>query len=187
MKVSFVTPSIPERAAMLEETIESVARMTPVGGWDVEHLWLVDSDYDGCSVTTNRLARMAKGEWLVPIADDDLVLPWFLSDHASASGEADVVYAPPLVTGSASGGEEQFWGEPPNIPAVAMIRKDLWDAAGGYNEEVTQTEDLLLFGALQTRGARFVRSDRHPWIYRFHGANKSRGYVSSHKVSSIVE
>jgi hypothetical protein len=177
MLVSFITPSIPERAAMLEETIESIARMTPVDDWDVEHLWLVDHDYDGCSATMNRLARMAEGSWLVPIADDDLVLPWFLLDHAATSDEADVVYAPPLVTGSSSGGEEQFWGEPPNIPAVAMIRKSMWDRAGGYSPGVTQTEDLLLFNCLQSHDARFVRSDRHSWVYRFHGANKSRGYI----------
>ena len=162
---------------MLEELVESVARQSRVRGWQMEHLWLVDQDYEGCSVMMNRLARMAKGDWLVPIADDDLVLPWFLRDHVQASGEADVVYSPPIVIGPDSGGQEQFWREPPNIPAVALIRRELWDRLGGYREDFTQTEDLVLFNAALEKEARFKRVDRHSWIYRFHGANKSRGYV----------
>ena len=173
--VSFVTPSIPERARMLKECVESVARMAPVEGWAVEHLWLVDEEYEGCSKTMNRLARMAKGEWLVPIADDDLVLPWFLRDHAGLSADADVVYAPPIVSGDTAYGETQFWGSPPNIPAVAMIRKESWGE--GYNEQVSQAEDFILFNGLLSRGARFVRSDRQSWVYRFTGKNKSRGYI----------
>ena len=177
MIVSFLTPSIPERAHTLQETIESVAQLTPVKGWDVEHLWLVDEDYDGCSTTMNRLARMAKGRWLVPLADDDLVLPWFLTDHASVSRGADVVYAPPLVTGSSSGGEEQFWGSPPNIPAVALIRRTLWEKLGGYREDFSQTEDMVFFGHALEQNARFARVDRQSWVYRFTGSNKSRGAV----------
>lgn len=175
--VSFITPTIPERASMLEELVESVARMSKVRGWRVEHLSFVDKEYEGCSRTMNRLARMAEGEWLVPIADDDLVLPWFLRDHAQASGDADVVYAPPFVTGPNSGGEEQFFADPPNIPAVALIRKSMWDTAGGYSEHHSQTEDLVLFSSALSHGARFVRVDRQSWVYRFTGKNKSRGYV----------
>jgi hypothetical protein len=160
---------------MLQENIESIKRMSRVRGWKVEHLWWVDEEYEGCSVTMNRLARMAEGEWLVPIADDDLVLPWFLRDHVSV--QADIVYSPPIVTGSNSGGEEQFWREPPNIPAVALIRKELWDRLGGYREDFTQTEDMVLFNAALENKAQFKRVDRHSWIYRFHGANKSRGYI----------
>ena len=162
---------------MLEETIESVAQLSPVNGWEVEHLWLVDHEYDGCSKTMNRLARTAKGKWFVPIADDDLVLPWFLTDLAGASRGADVVYAPPLVTGPNHGGEEQFWGEPPNIPAVALIRRTLWDALGGYSEAYAEREDMVFFGHALERKARFVRVARQSWVYRFWGGNKSRGAV----------
>lgn len=176
--VSFITPTIPERSEMLKELVESIARMSKVKLWQVEHLCLLDPDYEGCSKTMNRLARMAKGEWLVPIADDDLVLPWFLTDHAGASEGTDIVYAPPLVTGANSGGHEQFWQEPPNIPAVALIRKSLWDDIGGYSENHGNTEDMILFGHAMERNARFRRVDRSSWVYRFgpHG-NKSRGAV----------
>lgn len=162
---------------MLAECVESVAQLTPVKGWKVEHLWLTDENYDGCSKTTNTLARMAKGEWLVPIADDDFVLPWFLTDHVALSGDADVVYAPPIVTGPNHGGEEQFWGQPPNIPSVCLIRKDLWERCGGYDEGFAQTEDLVLFNRALNHDARFARSDRQSWVYRFGHGNKSRGHV----------
>lgn len=162
---------------MLKECVRSVSHMMPVRTWKVEHLWLVDEDYDGCSKTMNRLARMAKGKWIVPLADDDLVLPCFLRDHAGVSEDADIVYAPPYVTGPEAGGEEQFHASPPNIPATAMIRKSLWDELGGYREDFAQTEDMVFFNAAMERGARFARVDRQSWQYRFHGGNKSRGHV----------
>lgn len=175
--VSFLTPTIPERAAMLEDTIQSVKHQDRPKGWQVEHLWLVDDEYAGCSRTMNELARRAAGSWLVPLADDDIVLPWFLREHAAASKNADVVYSPPHVTGAEAGGETQFWGQPPNIPAVAMIRKRMWDEAGGYDEKFRETEDRALFEKLMGMSARFERVDRQSWVYRFHGANKSRGHI----------
>src|SRR3954470_12438511 len=94
VKVSILTPSIPERAAMLKECRLSVKAQS-LNVW--EHLIQVDETRRGCAVTMNELAGRARGEWLLPLADDDLILPRCLEVLLAHSAEADIVYAPPLV------------------------------------------------------------------------------------------
>ena len=60
--VSILTPSIPERADMLEECRASVKAQTVTRH---EHLVMVDEDRRGCAVTMNLLATLAHGEWLL--------------------------------------------------------------------------------------------------------------------------
>jgi len=115
----------------------------------------------------NRAAAAAKGEWLMPLADDDLLLPGCLAAMLVSSADADVVYAPPLVWGEEPA---QFHAAPPNIPATALIRSEWWRA--GY--EHFEQEDRHHFERMANEHARFVRVDYPCWVYRFHGGNKSR-------------
>ncbi len=174
--VSIVTPSIPERAHFLAELEASVQAQTLEA--DHEHIILVDVDRDGNAVTTNRAALLANGKWLLPIADDDLLLPGALKTLLAAAEEcgrdgfpADVVYSPPLVTGN----EDRWWffQEPPVIPAVALIRTDLWSELGGYDESLGREEDRDLWTRALAAGARFARVDDPCWVYRQHAGNKS--------------
>lgn len=159
--VSVLTPSIPERAALLVECRLSVRAQTA----PCEHLIEIDTARDGCSRVMNRLAREASGEWLLPLADDDLLLPGAVATLLAHSGEADVVYAPPLVWGN---NDTHFWGTPPNIPSFALVRASLWQQLGGYDEKRRREEDRNLWRAALDAGARFVRADTGPtWIYRF--------------------
>lgn len=165
--VSVLTPTIPSRAALLEECRLSVLVQT-FGGW--EHLVLLDSTRRGCSETMNELARKAQGEWLVPLADDDLILPGCLATLVAAAERtgADVVYAPPLVWNAPHRG---FWQEPPCIPSFALVRKRLWDDLGGYDEDVVREEDRGLWTRALEAGAKFERTDAGPcWVYRFAAA-----------------
>lgn len=174
MKVSVLTPTILQRGRFLKECKASVASQTLD---EVEHLVKLDHNRDGCSVTMNRLAAEATGEWFFPFADDDIMLPHCLELHyrAALETDADIVYAPPLVWGEPHHG---FRGRPPNIPAPALIRAELWRSLSGYREDVWEQEDRRLFEKAMMAGARFVRADAHPtWVYRFHGGNKSRGQL----------
>lgn len=166
--VSVLTPSIPERHEMLVECEASVLAQTSVS-W--EHLIEVDLAGDGCAVTMNRLAACAEGEWVLPLADDDLILPGCLSALLRASEGADVVYSPPLVTGN----EDRWWffQAPPVIPSFALIRADLWRDLGGYDESLSREEDRDLWVKALAAGARFVRVDEPCWVYRQHAGNKS--------------
>ena len=167
-RVSVLTPTIIQRTCLLRECEASVAAQTVR---DFEHLVLLDKNGEGCAVTMNRLARRAKGEWLLPLADDDLLLPGCLEALLARSGSGDIIYAPPLVTGN----EDRWWffQEPPVIPSFALIRKQLWDDLGGYDETLKREEDRNLWVAALDAGARFVRVDEPCWVYRQHGGNKS--------------
>ncbi len=152
---------------MLVECKASVAAQT-FTGW--EHLVEVDENRDGCAKTMNRLAARAKGKWLLPLADDDLLHPDCLEVLLAASPEADIVYSPPEVSGKPAG---PFQKSPPAIPSCALIHADLWAEIGGYREDLTREEDRKFWTLAKQRHARFVRVDRETWVYRFHGGNKS--------------
>jgi len=169
--VSVITPSIPGRERFLDECKRSVAAQAPSTVYAWEHLVWLDEERKGCSATVNRLASMAGGEWLLPIADDDLLLPGCLDSLLIAAGEADIVYSPPLVTGN----EDRWWffQAPPCIPSTALIRATLWRDLGGYDETLRHEEDRDLWTKALAAGARFERVDSPTWIYRQHDSNKS--------------
>lgn len=169
--VSVLTPTIAGRESFLEECLHSVESQTT--DVKVEQLVGIDQERAGCSVTMNRLAARARGAWLIPLADDDLMLPGAIRTLTETQklSDADIVYSPPLVWGN---GETHFFGEPPCIPSFALIRTKLWRDLGGYDEERKREEDRNLWRAAMDAGAVFVRaSDAPTWVYRFHGGNKS--------------
>ncbi len=166
--VSVITPTIPSRAKFLRECELSVAAQT----WpDVEHVSVCDTDGRGNSYTTNRCAEAAEGEWLVPLADDDLLLPGGIEALMAERENADIVYAPPLVTGN----EDRWWffQSPPVIPSFALIKKGLWQTIGGYDEGVDYEEDRGFWTKALELEATFVRVDYPCWVYRQHDSNKS--------------
>ena len=167
-RVSVITPTILERAALLEECKASVAAQT-IDGY--EHVIMLDEFGEGNAKTTNRAARAAKGEWLIPLADDDLLLPGAISSLLGATCDADIVYSPPLVTGN----EDRWWffQAPPVIPSFALIRAELWHQLGGYDETLSYEEDRDMWTKALDAGARFVRVDDPCWVYRQHSGNKS--------------
>lgn len=173
--MSVLTPSVPERASMLAEAEASVTGQT-YREW--EHLVLVDDSYIGCARTVNQLAKAAQGDWLLILADDDLLQPDCLTLHLAASADTHFVYSPPLVEGEPP---ETFHGDPPAIPSLSLILKEVWDHLQGYDETLTCREDRNLYERALELGYRFKRIPEQTWTYRFHenigGGNKSRGGI----------
>lgn len=166
--MSVLTPSIPPRASLLEECRRSVEAQTEA---DWEHLVEIDTHREGCSKVMNRLAAKARGVWVLPLADDDLILPGALRNLLAHSYESDIIYAPPLMWGWDSW---HFFQEPPNIPSFALIKRSLWEQLGGYDESVIREEDRGLWTRALEAGATFQKVDTAPiWVYRIHGGNKS--------------
>ncbi len=170
--VSVLTPTVPERAEMLAECRDSVALQYDV----VEHHVYLDEGFQGCARAMNLLASEAVGKWILPLADDDLLLYGCVSQHLLASDGADVVYGPPEVEGES---EAPFHGEPPGIPSLALISTNLWRYLGGYDESLEHCEDLDFFRRAMEVGAVFRRIPEKTWVYRIDNGigNKSRGHV----------
>jgi glycosyltransferase involved in cell wall biosynthesis len=164
--VSILTPTIGERSHLLAECRASVGAQTYRG---FEHVIVEDPDRDGCAISVNRAAEIAQGEWVLPLADDDLLLPGCVERLLNADG--DIIYSPPLVTGN----EDRWWffQEPPVIPSTALIRASLWDDLGGYDENLKREEDRDLWIKALAAGARFTRVDEPCWVYRQWAGNKS--------------
>ncbi len=172
--VSILTPTIDERDVFLAECRASVSAQL-FYGW--EHIIEPDPDRTGCAATMNRAAARARGEWLLPLADDDLLLPGCLDLLLERTNDGDIIYAPPLVTGN----EDRFWffQAPPAIPSFALICRELWNELGGYDETLRHEEDRNLWIKAMEAGAMFVRVDEPCWIYRQHQANKSFNKVAA--------
>lgn len=167
--VSILTPTIRGREPLLAECVASVKAQT----FDAcEHLIQLDMEREGCAVVMNGLAKRAQGEWLLPLADDDLILPDCVATLVEHVNDADVIYPPPLVWGQP---QEWFTQAPPVIPSFALIRRSLWMDLGGYDETLIREEDRDMWIKAMAAGARFVRADSRPtWVYRLgHGGNKS--------------
>lgn len=161
--VSVITSAIPSRLDLLEECKASVAAQTTPA---LEHLIHMDNEARGAAWVVNHLAEQARGEWLLPLADDDLLCPGCIGTLLAASAEADVVFSPPLVWGNS---DTHFFGAPPEIPATALIRTSLWRELDGYKQGIRREEDRSFWIKAVNAGARFVRADDSPtWIYRFH-------------------
>jgi len=165
--VSVVTPTIPSRARYFEELGLCLESQTFK---DFEWLYEIDKDRLGCARIVNGLAERAKGEWLLIVADDDLILPRCLEVMLEYADDADVVYSPPLVWGNDS---KHFFGEPPYIPSFGLIYMDLWREIGGYREDAIREEDRKFWIEALRLGAKFVKCNYPTWVYRFHGGNKS--------------
>jgi hypothetical protein len=172
--VALITPSIPERAALLAECLASVAAQTRLPD---EHLVGIDHHRIGVPHMLNRLAERTRCAWLAVVADDDLLDPQHLEVLLGAAGGADVVYPFCRVSG------RDGWS--PNrpfdadalrtsnyIPATALIRRSLWEDLGGWSAAAVHEDHELWLRALDA-GATFRCVPEVTWTYRFHGANLS--------------
>lgn len=170
MSVAVLITSIPERAHLLKECMASVRSQTLPP--DEVHV-NVDDDHLGCAVSANKLVKLAKSEWIVPFADDDLLLPGCLETlmPVARRNPDAVVYAPPLVWGQP---QEWFTQAPPCIPSFCVMPRAMWWELGGYDEGCSREEDRKMWIRAMAAGVEFIRVDHTPtWVYRHHGGNKS--------------
>ncbi len=172
--VSILTPTIPEREAFLEECRASVNAQT-ADRW--QHIIEYDDNHEGCAISMNKAAARATGDWVLPLADDDLLLPGCLKTLLSHADEGDIIYAPPCLNSN----EDRAWffQAPPVLPSFALIRRDLWNELGGYDEAARYEEDRGLWLKAMAAGARFVRVDEPCWVYRQWSGNKSFNKVAA--------
>lgn len=165
-----LTPSLPERDSLLREAWASVESQTV----PVEHLVSIDRDREGPSAVRNWLASQATAEWLLPLDDDDLLDPDCVETLLAHSADADVVYPWARYQGRDDFCFNRLFNADAlmrsnYIPVTALIRRDLFNEVGGYQN--LPQEDYRLWLRLLGAGAVFKCVDEVLWTYRFHDGN----------------
>jgi glycosyltransferase involved in cell wall biosynthesis len=160
-----LTPTLPERALLLEECRASVAAQTV----PCEHLVGVDTDRQGPGVVRNRLAAGTDADWLLPLDDDDLLDLDYLETLLPHLTDADVIYPWCRVEGKDDWTPNRLFRADPlltfnYIPVTALIRRDLWAEVGGWRNE--PVEDFRFWQRCLGVGARFKCVDEVLWSYR---------------------
>jgi len=141
-----------------------------------EHLVMTDELLSGDNgMLANLMAEATDCPWLLPLADDDLLLPFHNETVLAEAEGADVVYSYCEVTGRPWNPNRLFDAEALRagnyIPATALIRRDLWAEIGGWGSE--EFEDWHFWLRALDAGAEFRCVPIVTWVYRFHGANRS--------------
>lgn len=177
MDVTVITPTVPERSAMLAEAVASVNAQTLA---PVEHLIGVDHAHDGPAAVRTRLTEAARTEWVAYLDDDDLLDPHHLETLAVNADGADVVYPwcrldPPGAIGA------QFYNQHYDrdalrqrgiFPITVLVRRlTVLEAGGGFRPE-DRYEDWAAWNRIAERGGRFACVPEPTWTYRFHGADQ---------------
>jgi glycosyltransferase involved in cell wall biosynthesis len=177
--VTVVTPAIPERlTTFLPEALASVAAQTirPQA-----HLVGVDIHHRGNSHILNQLVATVTTEWVVLLADDDVLYPTHLERCLSVSDDADVVYPyADLSMWPGNAGQRTLINAPWNperikrknwIPGgCALIRTEMWHRVGGVSTDPhhAHIHDWIMWRDIAEAGGRFVCLPEELWLYRYH-------------------
>lgn len=179
--ITVVTPTLPERGAMLAEAVQSVHNQTLQ---PAVHLIAVDLHRAGPGPLLNQLTAAARTEWVSILADDDLYDHDHLETLAKVADGADVVFSWGRITGSPERHSSQYRGEfsyeeflrrhDSGLRGCFMFRKGMWAKVGGWHDE--QAEDWNFLRRMILDGAHFKAVYKETWTYRFHDSNASYDY-----------
>jgi glycosyltransferase involved in cell wall biosynthesis len=90
MKLSILTPSIPSRADRLARLSASIANQ--IGDLPVEHLVFIDNKRRTIGEKRDNLLRLANGEFIAFVDDDDAIRPGYVEELLKAiEGGPDVI------------------------------------------------------------------------------------------------
>lgn len=192
--VAVLTTAIPKRLDMLGTCVASVVHQD----CDYVKHHVIGIDHRGIGPGANLqslwlAARSLGTEFVIPVADDDVLYPECIRVMVSAANreKADVVHAPADVDGR--GEDFSAWINRPaipeqllagqnSVPANTLIRTKLVDKLEGWKPNAAKGwEDLEFWQRAIREGAKFHYEDPgHPvWLYRFHGDNHSQGELKT--------
>lgn len=128
----------------------------------------------------NALARKATGDWLCFLDADDELAPGYLDAMAQVGGENV------LLTPAVRKVNKGKWASPPTFyPEVplwqanwlvvgTLLRRDLFERVGGFNDEPHGFEDWTLWAKCWKAGARPVRVPKAVYIQHINPRSKHR-------------
>jgi len=150
------------------------------------------ADKKNLSHNQNTAMKIAKGEFIKGLAEDDLLELNCLSDLRSSIGTYALVYARAI---NFSKNGETTHIPPKTIDAkelwirkssfihggTTMFRKDLFWEIGGRDESINSSEDYDFYLNLLTHGYEFIYCDSIVYRYRIHGGQKSNQNIAYRK------
>jgi hypothetical protein len=173
MNLTLVTATLPERAKMLNEMLETVSGQTVSPACHI-----VMRDYGaGFVETINRAVSMVDTEFFCLVDDDDLLFPNHVEKLSSKLEKPyDIVWTWCEVRGrdwSPNQGYQPGKLQTMNyIPSNMAMRTSLWRSLGGYREGKGHPDWDMLKRA-ESAEADFLNIPEITWVYRFHGGNMS--------------
>lgn len=178
--ISVITPTIASRSELLDECKASVAAQAVSV---VEHLVEVDVNGAGPSVLRNRMVGRAKGDWILPVDDDDTLDPDYVEVIAPhLTDDADVVYSWCRVEGLPDWTPNRLFNDAlllkgNFIPVTACVRRSLVEELGGWPEppeRLQPGEDWEFFKLCLGAGAVFKLVSEVLWTYRIQAGSRNR-------------
>jgi glycosyltransferase involved in cell wall biosynthesis len=171
MKIAVITPSLPERAQLLEECKASVINQTRPADL---HLVSVDKNRVGLVTMRNNMVASLPLEydWLAFLDDDDIFLPRHLEILAAVAEEtqADIIYPDCDVEGFVKNFQPRRFDhsallQDNYIPVTVLMRRSLFDNLGGFRH-TGFVEDWDLWKRAAEQKAKFVFAPATTWVYR---------------------
>lgn len=163
--VTVVTASLPDRATLREEAIQSVAAQTSTVA---DHLVGIDHQRIGGWRMRNLLCSAVETKWTLLLDDDDLLLPNYV--ERVLAEDADVIYSHAEVIGDPAFNlyEQPFSGaalqQSSIVAHVALVRTELILDLGGFDP--IKGYDWHFWRKAHAAGATFVNVPEKLWIYR---------------------
>jgi glycosyltransferase involved in cell wall biosynthesis len=163
--ITVITATMPNRAAMLKQAIESVASQTLK---PLEHLVSVDIHRIGGHAIKNRLIESAKTEWIAILDDDDILKPNHLQALFDNSAGADIISS--YADGPGYSGWYNRSFDPESLKHGctvghnALIRRSLFTRAGMFGPE--HGYDWVFWAKALAAGAVFKVIPSVTWTYR---------------------
>ncbi len=209
----FITICVPtyNRARFIEETLESIFRQTYshyevvvvddgstdstaeiMRRWARPNLRYIRKEHSGGPATRNRCIAEARGEFLVWVDSDDVILPGTLATYVEALAqrpEVDVLYGDLRVVNDQTVGDfisvyRDYFGWPEALPGDLMlenripnvctlVRKSCYERFGGYDEAFPRAHDYQFWARLAAGGV-VHRVHSVVGLYRQHGQSLSQ-------------
>lgn len=139
--------------------------------------------HGGVAATRNRAIGTSSAKYILPLDDDDLIEPEYISKAVAVleeRPEVGIVYCLADLFGSVSGP----WGLPPFtmkrmlldncIFVSAVYRKSDWERVGGYSTSMPAREDHDFFLRLLKVGVEPYRLNQVLFHYRQHPASRNQ-------------